>query len=65
MLSVTQFGRLTFTPTSHSFIALPDVHHVSGLALKLIFVSQFTDHGLTVTFTSSACIVQDPLRPED
>ena len=61
LLSVTQSGHLTSTPTSHYSIALPDVHHVPGLALNLIFVSQLTDHELTDTFTSSACVVQDHL----
>ena len=61
MLSVTQSGRLTSSPNSTSSIALPDVHHVPGLALSLISVSQLTDLGLTVTFSSSACVVQDHL----
>ena len=59
LLSVTQSGRLT--PTSTSPVSLPTVHHVPGLALSLISVSQLTDLGLTVTFTSSACVVQDRL----
>ena len=56
-LPVTQCGHLT--PTIHSSVALPTVHHVPGLALNLVSVSQLTDHGLTVTFTSSCCFVQD------
>ena len=56
-LPVTQCGRLV--PTTHQSVALPTVHHVPGLALNLISVSQLTDHGLTVTFTFSACVVQD------
>ena len=63
LLSVIQSGRLTSSPTSTSSIALPDVH-VPGLALSLISVSQLTDLGLTVTFTSSAC-VGSSFRPED
>ena len=55
-MPVTQCGRLY----SCSF-DLPTVHHVPGLALNLIFVSQLTDHGLTVTFSSTGCFVQDHL----
>ena len=42
-------------------LTLPTVHHVPGLALNLVSVSQLTDHGLTVTFSSSTCSVQDHL----
>ena len=56
LLLVTQSGRLT-SSSSTSSIALPDVHHVPGHALSLISVSQLTDLGLIVTFTSSACVV--------
>ena len=56
LLPITQCGHLLSTS-----LTLPTVHHVPGLALNLVSVSQLTDHGLTVTFSSSACFVQDHL----
>lgn len=40
---------------------VPTVHHVLGLALNIISISQLTDHGLTITFFSSDYSVQDHL----
>ena len=65
LLLVTQFGRLTSTSTACSSLVLPDVHHILGLALNLISVNQLTDHGLTVTFTSSVCYAGSSYRLED
>ena len=59
LLSVTQCGRLIPTSTAHSLLALADIHHFPGLILNLISVSQLHNHGLTVTFISSACALQD------
>ena len=41
-----------------------NIHQVHGLTLNLISISQLTDNDLTVTFTSSACLVQDHLTDQ-
>ena len=66
LLSIAQSGRLTFSPSSTFSIALPDVHHVPGLALSLISVSQLTDLGLTVyIYFLCLCCAGSSFRPED
>ena len=56
LLPITQCGRLHSTSFD-----LPTVHHVLGLALNIISVSQLTNNGLTVIFSSSTCFAQDHL----
>ena len=61
LLSITQSGRLTSTSTAHSSLVLPMFIMFLVLLKPYFLVSQLIDYGLTVTFTSSACVVQDLL----
>ncbi|XXG46056.1 hypothetical protein AAC387_Pa02g0989 [Persea americana] len=41
-------------------LSLSQTYYLLALSLNLIFGSQLCDLGLTVTFSSSGCLVQDP-----
>ncbi|GFZ16754.1 hypothetical protein Acr_26g0000240 [Actinidia rufa] len=45
---------------STSALSLPNTYYVRNLALNLISVGQLCDLGLTVLFSSTGCVVQDP-----
>ncbi|GFZ16856.1 hypothetical protein Acr_26g0001260 [Actinidia rufa] len=45
---------------STSTLSLSHIYYVRNLALNLIFVGQLCDLGLTVPFSSTSCVVQDP-----
>ena len=45
---------------STSSISLSDTFHIPNLTLNLISVGQLCELGLTITFSSSGCHVQDP-----
>ena len=55
LLSVDHVGHIS-TPT----IALPHTYYVPKLTLNLISVGQLCELGLTVLFSSTGCVVQDP-----
>ncbi|GFZ16739.1 hypothetical protein Acr_26g0000090 [Actinidia rufa] len=45
---------------STSALSLPNTYYVRNLALNLVSVGQLCDLGLTVLFSSTGCVVQDP-----
>jgi hypothetical protein len=54
-MPVTHIGHVS---TSH--ISLPETYLIPALTLNLISVGQLCELGLTITFSSSGCQVQDP-----
>jgi hypothetical protein len=46
-------------PTTSSFLSIPNVFYVPQLSLSLLSISQLSDSGFDVVFSSSGCIVQD------
>ncbi|CAL5380597.1 unnamed protein product [Camellia sinensis] len=55
LLSVSHVGSVS---TSH--LSLSHVYLMPALTLNLISISQLCEHGLTVTFSRTGCLVQDP-----
>ncbi|CAL5399137.1 unnamed protein product [Camellia sinensis] len=55
LLSVSHVGSIS---TSH--LSLSHVYLMPALTLNLISISQLCEHGLTITFSPSGCLVQDP-----
>ncbi|KAH7845299.1 hypothetical protein Vadar_000408 [Vaccinium darrowii] len=46
-------------PTSSSFLSILNVFYVPQLSLSLLSISQLSDSGFDVLFSSSGCVVQD------
>ncbi|KAH7858845.1 hypothetical protein Vadar_028652 [Vaccinium darrowii] len=46
-------------PTTSSSLSLPNVFYVPHLTLSLLSISQLSDSGFDVIFSSSGCVVQD------
>ncbi|GFS46412.1 hypothetical protein Acr_00g0102120 [Actinidia rufa] len=47
---------------STSALSLPNTYYICNLALNLVSVGQLCDLGLTVLFSSTGCVVQDPRK---
>ncbi|KAJ9546605.1 hypothetical protein OSB04_019148 [Centaurea solstitialis] len=45
---------------SNDTIQLPDVLHVPGLAIALVYLTQLQEMGLLISFDFSGCVIQDP-----
>ena len=45
---------------STSSLTLPQVYHIPALTLNLISIDHLCELGLTVTFSATHCLVQDP-----
>ncbi|KAH7848370.1 hypothetical protein Vadar_002042 [Vaccinium darrowii] len=46
-------------PTTSSSLSIPNVFYVPHLTLSLLSISQLSDSGFDVIFSSSGCVVQD------
>ncbi|KAH7846419.1 hypothetical protein Vadar_013836 [Vaccinium darrowii] len=46
-------------PTPSSSLSIPNVFYVPQLSLSLLSISQLSDSGFDVLFSSSGCVVQD------
>ncbi|CAL5387066.1 unnamed protein product [Camellia sinensis] len=55
LMSVRHVGTV-----STSSLSIPHVYHIPALTLNLISIGQLCELGLTVTFSATDCLVQDP-----